>query len=227
MPWVQLKLAASLDGRTALANGESQWITGPLARADVHEGRAMAGAILTGADTVLADNPQLNVRPQTASLRALPNIRQPIRVVMDTQGRLTPDLAIFQDGVPVLLVRTRSLPIAMPAHVEELIVPNKHGKADLRALLIKLSERNIHTLWAECGASLAGALLHEQLVDELILYIAPKVLGADAKPLFNFTGIQHMSHVLEMQLVSQQQLEEDIKLVYTPKSNAPNEEPLE
>jgi len=227
LPWVQLKLAGSLEGRTALANGESKWITGTLARAEVQEGRAQAGAILTGADTVLADNPQLNVRPLTPKLEALKSIRQPVRVVIDSQGRLTPDLNIFQDGNPVILVRTRALELDFPAHVEELVVSSRHGKVDLQALIKELSERNIHTIWVECGATLAGALLQEQLIDEIIVYVAPKLLGSVARPLIELPDIEHMQHVPELALVQYQVIEQDLKLTYYTNANAPSEEHFE
>lgn len=214
VPRVQLKLAASLDGRTALANGKSKWITGSEARADVHEGRALAGAILTGADTILADNPKLNVRPETDELVNLSAIRQPVRVIVDTQSRLIPGLQVFQDGVPIYLVRTQHSALSFPEHVTEWVVPELHEKADLSYVLEKISELGIHSVWVESGAKLAGAMIEADLVDELILYQAPKLLGDSAKPLVCLENIERMNNVRSLHLKSHQQLGADIKFIF-------------
>lgn len=218
LPWVQVKLAASLDGRTALKNGLSQWITGPAARIDVHCSRAKAGAILSGADTVLKDNPQLNVRLDPALYGTVfsPDnpIRQPVRVIIDTLGRVPANARIFEDKVPVFLVRTRALPIQYPTHVETLLVPDKQGKADLAALIAQLGKKGIHTLWVEAGFQLAGALVQQQLMNELQLYIGPKLMGPDAHPLLDLPFYETMAELPEFYLSQVKQIEQDVKLIY-------------
>ncbi|WP_198683886.1 bifunctional diaminohydroxyphosphoribosylaminopyrimidine deaminase/5-amino-6-(5-phosphoribosylamino)uracil reductase RibD [Aliidiomarina celeris] len=207
LPLVQVKLAASLDGRTALQNGESKWITGAEARADVQYGRAAAGAILTGADTVLADDPQMNVRLAEAS-------RQPIRVIIDSQGRVQPNARIFADQVPCILVRTRTLNVSMPNHVEELIVADDHGKVDLKTLLKRLAERNIHTVWVEAGHRLAGAVIEQKLADELWVYIAGKLMGPSAQPMLALPNYEHMGELPTLNLQSVTPIGNDVKLIY-------------
>lgn len=210
LPLVQVKLAASIDGATALANGESQWITGPAARHDVHEARACAGAILTGADTVLYDNPQLNVR-----LEALPeSFQQPIRIVIDSLGRVPADATIFADGTPVYLVRTRALGIDYPEHVQELIVADRHGKVDLAAMLAALGNMNIHTLWCEAGHQLAGAFIEQQLAQELWLYIGPKLMGQGAQPVLALPQYEAMEDVPCFTLSRAEPIGNDVKLIY-------------
>lgn len=222
LPYVQVKLAMSIDGKTALANGESKWITGSQARADVQLGRAQAGAILTGADTILHDNPRLNVRPEelAAACWHRPesdvqlSYQQPIRVVIDTLGRVPTDAAIFADGVPVYLVRTRPLGIAYAPHVQELLVPDRHGKADLHAVLRALAQLHIHTVWCEAGHQLAGAVIAEQLAQELWVYIGPKLMGHNAQPMLALPSYESMMHLPELSLAQVQTIGQDVKLVY-------------
>lgn len=223
LPLVQVKLAASIDGRTALANGESKWITGPQARADVQLGRALAGAILTGADTVIYDNPRLNVRLEEMPADAFPSsvkkterkVNQPVRVVIDTLGRVPQNAGIFNDGVPVYLVRTRPLGLSYGDHVHELIVPDHHGKADLKALLMELAKLNIHTVWCEAGHQLAGALVAQQLAEELWLYIGPKLMGQGAQPMLALPQYDSMSKIPELHLHDVQPIGHDVKIIYT------------
>lgn len=189
-PYVQLKLAASLDGRTALANGDSKWLTGDAARADVQHYRAQSCAVLSTATTVLADNARLNLRTEQLlhSVATLENgeLRQPKRVILDRNAVLDAKLAIFQHGGEVLLCvskleNERQLPnIARQIHCPL----DDKAQFDLPALLEHLALReNVNTLWVEAGATLAGTLLQLKLVDELIVYVAPKLLGNTAQPL--------------------------------------------
>ena len=175
-PWVRTKIAASLDGRTALANGQSQWITGEQARADGHAWRARACAILTGVGTVLQDDPLLNVR-------GLPVTRQPRRVIVDRHGQ-TPASARVLAGGGVLIVTAGERNAAWPADVDTIALPNSDGRVDLPAMLHALAERDILELHVEAGAKLNGALLDAGLVDELLLYVAPSVLGDPARGMF-------------------------------------------
>ncbi|HEX5794119.1 MAG TPA: bifunctional diaminohydroxyphosphoribosylaminopyrimidine deaminase/5-amino-6-(5-phosphoribosylamino)uracil reductase RibD, partial [Rheinheimera sp.] len=189
-PYVQLKLAASLDGRTALANGDSKWLTSAAARADVQHYRAQSCAVLSTATTVIADNARLNLRPEQMSQQVARmdngELRQPKRIILDRNGLLDHKLAIFNDGGEVLLCASniennRQLPnIARQIHCPL----NSEAQFDLAALLEHLAVREqINTLWVEAGATLAGTLLQLQLVDELIVYLAPKLLGNQAQPL--------------------------------------------
>jgi len=179
-PWVRLKGAASLDGRTALANGQSQWITGSEARQDGHRWRARACAILSGSGTVLADDPQLNVR-------GVETERQPRPVVVDSRLE-TPPAARLLDGRPVLIA-TASQDVQKTAALtargaEVLCLPDAVGRVDLAALLQELGRRGVNELHVEGGAGLNGALLAAGLVDELLLYLAPTLLGNSALGLF-------------------------------------------
>lgn len=252
-PLVQVKLAASMDGKTALVSGESKWITGPQARRDVQVGRAQAGAILSGAGTVLADDPSLNVRledfpddvmyqvpqPQAEQLRgseqvspqlkkamqafapqsgiAPQQVRQPLRVVIDHRGDVAADARIFRDLNPVWIVRTQALDVALPPHAQEVIVPAaENGKVSLPALLAKLADANIHTVWVESGARLSGALLEAGLVDELILYQAPKFLGSTAKGLLTLASPASMAAVQAWQISACEHVGPDLKITMRP-----------
>ena len=174
-PWVRAKLAASLDGRTALANGESQWITGPEARADGHAWRARACAILTGVGTVMQDDPQLTVR-------SVDTPRQPLRVVVDRHGQMSPSARVL-DGGNALVVTAGERNAAWPAELPVLTLPDADGRVDLPALLRALAERGVNELHVEAGAKLTGALHDAGLIDEFLLYIAPALIGDPARGL--------------------------------------------
>ncbi|RDU95737.1 bifunctional diaminohydroxyphosphoribosylaminopyrimidine deaminase/5-amino-6-(5-phosphoribosylamino)uracil reductase RibD [Trinickia dinghuensis] len=183
-PWVRMKVAASLDGRTALPSGESQWITGEAARADGHAWRARACAILTGIGTVREDDPQLTVRDFATP-------RQPLRVLIDSRLDV-PLTARLLDGVPPL-VFCAGIDERNAAHAEALaargveVVPlaNSHGKVDLPAMLKVLGERGINELHVEAGHKLNGSLIREGCVDELLVYLAPSLLGAGSAGMFD------------------------------------------
>ncbi len=175
-PWVRSKVAASLDGRTALPDGQSQWITGPDARADGHAWRARACAILTGVGTVMQDDPQLTVRAVTTT-------RQPLRVIVDRHGQ-TPAHARVLAGGGALVVTAGERNPAWRADVEALVLPDGHGRVDLPRMLTELGGRGINELHVEAGAKLNGALLDAGLVDEILLYVAPAVLGDPARGMF-------------------------------------------
>jgi len=176
LPWVRLKVAVSADGRTALANGKSQWITGPEARADGHAWRARACAVLTGIGTIREDNPQLTVR-------AVATPRQPLRVIIDRHGETPPTARVFATG-PVLLVTGGARNPAWPSDVETLALPNAEGRVDLPGLMRSLAGRGINELHVEGGPRLNGALLAGGHVDELLMYVAPSALGDPARGMF-------------------------------------------
>lgn len=167
-PWVRLKLAASLDGLTALPDGRSQWITGPQARADGHAWRRRAGAVLTGIGTILTDDPRLDVR-------LVPTDVQPLRVVLDTQGRMPANARITQPPGSVLVLTAIPRASAHGPTTEPL--PTAAGRLDLKAVLARLTQLAVNELHVEAGAELSGAFLADGLVDELLIYLAPRLLG--------------------------------------------------
>lgn len=217
-PRLRLKLAASLDARTALASGESQWITGEAARADVQRLRARACALLTGSGTVLADDPGLDVRlPGTE--------RQPLRVVLDTELR-TPLAArlIGRPGRTLIFcgpqagVAEAAALTAYGVDIER--VPVRGGGLDLDAVLARLAARGCNEVHAECGARLAGALLAAGLVDELVVYLAPLLLGDDARGLARLPGLERMEQRLEFDWTDVRSVGRDLRLTLAPRGPA-------
>jgi len=174
-PWVRLKVAASLDGRTALGDGRSQWITSEAARADGHAFRRRAGAVLTGSGTLIHDDPQLDVR-------LVPTPRQPLRVVLDSQLRSPLTARIYQKPDSVLVYAARPPADRLQAFtaqgIEVVDMANAHGQVDLTAMLADLAQRGINELHVEAGGQLNGSLVREGLVDEYLIYLAPKLLGS-------------------------------------------------
>jgi diaminohydroxyphosphoribosylaminopyrimidine deaminase/5-amino-6-(5-phosphoribosylamino)uracil reductase len=211
-PWLRVKLAASLDGRTALADGKSKWITSPAARDDVQLWRARSGALLTGSETALADDPMLTVRlaePQ----QALP----PLRVVLDTMGRLPRTLKLFDDSAPTLAVHAVDVVPGYEDEVRALAIPRDGEMLDLRALLAQLAQREINEVQVEAGATLSGALLRAGLVDEVLLYTAPVLLGDSGRPMFAGLDVEHMEARLGMTVVDSRQVGPDLRLLLRPR----------
>ncbi len=180
-PWVRVKLGMSLDARTALADGSSQWITGPAAREDVQHWRARSSAILTGIESVLADDPRLTVR-----IAGLELPRAPTRVILDTRARLPANARLLSQPGPILWVTAAHAPARpeLDERIERLRVPTRHERIDLGAVLAALGGRDCNELLIEAGGTLAGAFVAANLVDELILYLAPTLLGHDARAAF-------------------------------------------
>lgn len=209
-PWLRLKLAQSLDGRTALLNGESQWITGAAARADVQHWRARSSAILTAAGTARADNPRLIVRLDEAA-----EFRPPLRVVLDARlDALAPGSHLLDGSAPTLVVHGDSVaPPAPREGVEYLALPLQQGRIDLVALLAELGRRGCNEVQVEAGPALAGALFAAGLVDELLLYIAPLLLGDAALPLLQLPALSDMAGRWALQAVDQRQLGADWRLL--------------
>jgi len=227
-PWVRVKLAMSLDGRTALANGASQWITGPAAREDVQHWRARSSAILTGIGTVLADDPRLDVRlPDPPSGR--PRL-QPLRVVLDARLQTPPGAKMLASGGSILImtaanqsgnevewVARRSQLLERGAAIEEVPVSQPGAlpgatRLSLPDVLDRLGQREINELWVEAGARLAGRLLDESLADELVLYVAPKLLGANARPLADIADVQELKDARRLAIVETRQIGEDLRI---------------
>ncbi len=208
-PWLRLKAAASLDGKTALNNGLSQWITGPDARRDGQRWRARACAILTGIGTVRDDDPLLNVRD-------LETTRQPLRVVVDSKLD-TPLTARILQGGPSLIVgaveNAEKIELLRSTGAEVLIFPNAAGKVELKDLLDELGRRGINEVHAEAGFKLNGSLLREGLVDELLLYLAPCLIGHDASGLFNLPELTSLDQKRQLKIRDLRQVGENIRIL--------------
>ena len=204
-PWVRLKTASTLDGKTALSNGQSQWITGEAARADVQKLRARACAILTGSGTVLDDNPRMNVRDFDIG-------RQPLRVIVDSTLRTPADAAIL----PALIACHHADPVARAAleqaGAEVIELPGTGDRVDLVALLTLLSQRGINELHVEAGAALNGALLAAGLVDEWVAYMAPMAVGNDARGLFDQPPLASLADATRFRLSDVRQIGDDLRL---------------
>ena len=206
-PWVRVKLGMSLDGRTALANGASKWITGEAARADVQHWRARSSAILTGSGTVLADGPRLTVR-----LNEDVAFKPPLRVVLDSRLRTPSTAHVLDDGAPTLLFHAAGA--ALPAvHAESIAVPEVGTGLDLDFILKTLAGRGINELQVEAGPTLCGALLAAGLVDELLLYVAPVLLGDRARPLLTMPGLENLASARRLRVVDQRRVGDDLRLL--------------
>ncbi|MDR2637044.1 MAG: bifunctional diaminohydroxyphosphoribosylaminopyrimidine deaminase/5-amino-6-(5-phosphoribosylamino)uracil reductase RibD [Zoogloeaceae bacterium] len=209
-PWVRLKAAASLDGKTALGNGQSQWITGPAARRDGHYFRARACAILSGMGTVKNDDPQLNVREIETS-------RQPLKIVVDSRLEISPGARLFADG-KILLVSALDLPgkarhLLMGKNAEWLCLPGSGNRVDLAALMRELGRREINEVHVEGGPRLNGALIAAGLADELLLYLAPCLLGNKARDLFDLPELVALPERHPLQIQSVTRIGDDWRLI--------------
>ena len=219
-PFVQLKLAMSIDGKTAMASGESKWITGAQSRADVQQYRAKASAILSTSQTVLADDPSLNVRweelpPDVKADYPQEKLRQPVRVILDSSHKVRSDFKVFLTESPVWLVGEDDYPLTgFPVFTDYLQLDRNQGETRLQVLMAELGKRQINTLWVEAGATLAGALIAENLVDELIIYMAPKLLGDQARDLCHLPNLTQLADAPLWQLQSCEPVGDDLKLIY-------------
>lgn len=208
-PYVRLKLAMSLDGRTALGDGSRVWISGTASRADVQTWRARSSAVLTGAGTVRSDDPQLNVR-----LNYGPWVRQPLRVVLDTMLSTSRAAKIFDHG-EALVFAAPDAPLGSFKDVRVERIPRAAGGLDLDAAMQNLTAREVNELLIECGPTLAGAFVARQLVDELILYVAPQLLGDNARPLLHIKAGDRVLQPFEFR--DAQQFGDDMRLILKPK----------
>ena len=215
-PWLRLKAAATLDGKTALANGVSQWITGPAARRDGHRWRARACAVLTGIGTVLADNPRLDVREVACE-------RQPWRVVIDSRLETPADAKVLGSGR--CLIATASEDVHRHARLvaqgaEILVLPNAAGKVELPALMQALGTRGFNEVHAEAGFKLNGSLLRERCVDELLLYLAPMLVGDSAQGLFNLAAMTGLDEAVRLDVRDMRMLGADLRILARPRLQA-------
>jgi len=206
-PWLRVKLGMSLDGRTALASGASKWITGAAARADVQHWRARSSAILTGSGTVLADDPRLTVR-----LAADVPFRAPLRVVLDRRARVPDSAHVLDDSAPTLLFHAAGVaPGATRA--EATGAPESDGHLDLDFVLRALADRGVNELQVEAGPTLCGALYAAGLVDELLLYMAPVLLGDQARPLLRLPALHDLTSGKRLRAIDQRRVGDDLRLL--------------
>ena len=219
LPYVRCKLAASLDGKTAMASGESQWITSDHAREDVQRLRAQSCGVICGADSVIFDDAKMTVRWN--ALGELKNsyeeakVRQPIRIVIDSKNRLTPDLAIFKTASKIILIRTSIENEQTWPHFVEQVVISKAKDSEqisLKHLLIYLAQQGLNDILIESGAKLAGAFMSENLVDELILYQAPKLIGSEGKSLVDIPAILQLSEAKDLNITDISMVGKDIRI---------------
>jgi len=205
-PWVRMKIAATLDGRTALANGASQWITGPEARADGHRWRARACAIATGGGTVKSDDPRLTVREVETP-------RQPLRVVIDSHVETPPSARVLQGDKALVFaaVAGKSLPNA-----EIVVLPNDTGKVDLAEMLQELGRRGVNELHVEGGFKLNGSLVREGCVDEFLLYLNPSLLGDSAAGMVNLSAMTSLDQRVRLALRSVDRIGADLRILARP-----------
>ena len=219
LPWVRVKTASSLDGRTAMANGDSYWITGEQARADVQYWRGRSQAIMTGIGTVLQDDCRLTVRPEqlkTTLPHDFPD-HQPLRVILDSQLHIPLSATILQQPDSVVVVTLANANADKQAALQEmgvavLVMPSDSGRIDLSSLLGWLGERQINEVLVESGATLAGAIVQQGLADELLMYVAPVLMGSQAKPLFEI-NIEQMRNRLHMEECHMQAYGEDWRIL--------------
>lgn len=201
-PWVRMKIAATLDGRTALADGRSQWITGPEARRDGHRWRARACAILTGIGTVKADNPRLTVREVATP-------RQPLRVVVDSRLE-TPEKAKVLEGGALIFSAVEPV---KKANAEVIHLANAAGKVDLQKMLEELARRGINELHVEAGFRLNGSLVSEKCVDEFLIYLNPSFLGDEAQGMVALPGMASLDQKIKTSIVSLDRVGDDIRIL--------------
>lgn len=227
LPYVRCKLAASLDGKTAMASGESQWITSPEAREDVQRLRAQSCGIICGADSVICDDAQMTVRwnslGELKDSYAEADVRQPVRIIIDGKNRLTPDLAMFKTSGKILLIRSSiENSQTWPHFVEQVAISQAKDSEyiDLKQLLSYLAQQGLNDVLIESGAKLAGAFMSKDLVNELILYQAPKLIGSDGKSLVNMPALLQLSDAKNLNINDVSLVGKDIRITaqFTDKS---------
>lgn len=210
LPFVRVKLAMSLDGRTAMASGESKWITGECARADVQKLRARSSVVLTGSGTVLADDPSMNVRVTAVELNAQVDLHQPLRAIIDSQLCVSLESKIFKQDGQTLVFSTQTADHAVT-------MPSSDEKVDLQAVLKYLAaEHQANEVHVEAGNELCGVLLEQHLVDEIVVYIAPHIMGDSAKGLFHMPALQKMSERIDLEIKEIRPIGKDWRITAVP-----------
>ena len=211
LPFVRVKTAMSLDGRTAMASGESKWVTGPAARADVQRLRARSCAIVTGVESVILDDPSLTVRLNEGD-------RQPVRIIVDTRGRCPDDAEILRQPGKTIIACSENLELPSDGRTYWPL-PEKNARIDLLALLRKLADENCNEVLVETGATLAGAFVASGLIDELVVYVAGKLMGSSARPAFTLP-IDKMSSLLPLSIRDVRAVGDDWRFVAIPDPDA-------
>jgi len=218
-PFVRVKLAMSLDGRTAMASGESMWISGEASRQDVQRFRAQSSAVLTGIETVLADDPSMNVRLSAQAL-AVDRVRQPDRIVLDSQFRMpmAAKIAKLEGQCRVYTTVNVENSNDYPFIIEHsaALDSGHSGKMDLHAVMQDLAKKEMNLLHVEAGSVLCGALLKNDLVDEIIIYMAPHIMGDGAKGLFHLPGLEKMKDRISLSISGVRSVGNDIRIIARP-----------
>ncbi|MGB7543339.1 MAG: bifunctional diaminohydroxyphosphoribosylaminopyrimidine deaminase/5-amino-6-(5-phosphoribosylamino)uracil reductase RibD [Burkholderiales bacterium] len=208
-PWVRMKIAASLDGRTALANGKSQWITGEAARADGHRWRARACAVLTGVGTVRDDDPQLDVR-------GIETPRQPLRIVVDSKLEISPAARLLKGGQALVVGAVndaKKIAALEAAGAEVALIPNERGKVELFDLMQELARREFNEIHVEAGAKLNGSLLQAGVVDELLVYLAPSLIGDSGRGMLHLPELTGLSQATPLTIRGVERIGADLRIL--------------
>lgn len=208
-PWVRMKIAASLDGRTALANGKSQWITGEAARADGHRWRARACAVLTGFGTVRDDDPRLNVR-------GIDTPRQPLKVVVDSKFETSPGARLLKEGKTLVVGAVNDpekIAALQAAGAETVVIPNERGKVELFKLMQELARRELNEIHVEAGTKLNGSLLQAGVVDELLVYLAPSLIGDSGRGMFSLPELTELSQAPALKIREIERFGTDVRIL--------------
>lgn len=213
----------SVDGRIAMKNGESQWITSKYSRQDVQEFRAKSSAILTSSETILNDDPLLNVRYENFNKKMSSKFpkkifQHPIRVIIDSKNRIQKSHKIVQTKEKILLIRLKSDKEIWPKNIKQIIIEPNKKNIDILSLLKFLGNIEINTVWIEAGSTLSGHFLKLELIDEIIIYIAPKILGHEAKPLFILQNKMQLFECLKFTFTDIRQIGPDIRIKLEPKN---------
>ena len=216
-PWLRIKLAISIDGRSALASGDSKWISGDAARQDVQRWRARSGAILTGAGTVLIDDPLLTARLDDSAADYERDFVPPLRVVLDPGLATVARGRVREGDAPTLYIHAPDARMPRGIDAQHAPAPVHAGRFDLDAVLQLLAAREINEIQVEAGATLAGGFLAAGLVDELLLYVAPVILGERARPMFDGLPIDTMEERLRMEIVESRRIGDDVRLLMRPR----------
>jgi diaminohydroxyphosphoribosylaminopyrimidine deaminase/5-amino-6-(5-phosphoribosylamino)uracil reductase len=218
LPWVRVKLAMSLDGRTAMASGESQWISHEASRQDVQRLRARSSAILTGIGTVIADDPSMNLRLGAEELGLAVEPAQPLRVIIDSQLKCPQDAKML--GLPgrtVLFTATDDIEQCTDKQLEIISLPGDDGRVDLRAVMQWLAQHEMNEVHVEAGSVLCGALLEAELVDEIVIYMAPHLMGDQARGLFHLPELERMNQRIGLEISDIRPIAKDWRITAQPK----------
>lgn len=211
LPYVRVKMAMSLDGRTAMSSGESKWITGDAARRDVQFLRARSSSVMTGIGTLLADNPSMNVRLSSKELGIDGSVRQPLRVILDSLMQFPLDAEISKQDGNVLIITTSETTNTIDG-CEVVSVPAVDSHVDLNAALSLLAQKEANEIHVEAGPTLSGALIEKQLVDELVIYMAPHLMGDDARGLFSLPGLSTMKDRVSLDIQDVRTIDKDLRI---------------